>query len=493
MADRKKVKVALIASEIAPLAKTGGLADVAGALPKYLSLNDQLEIIALMPFYREVKRKNVPILKILANLNLADLNLDWRGKEEKFSVFEYRANHFKVYLIDNDFYFNRDYLYSGPQGDYPDNGERFAFFCLTVLETIKQLDFQPDLIHAHDWQSALALVYLKQVLKADHFFWNTRSLFTVHNLAYQGLFPREILQKVGLPDYLFNLENLEFYGKVNFLKGGLLYSEAISTVSPTYSQEIQTPEFGFGLDGVLRKRKDRLFGILNGIDYQEWNPETDPTLPAQYSKENLAGKLICRRELLRAFSFPVNSRRPIIGMVSRLAGQKGFDLLVESLEEIFKRKVYLIILGTGEEKIQNLLFEAHEKHPQRLGLKIAFDDRLARLIYAGSDFFLIPSRYEPCGLTQMYSLRYGTVPIVRSTGGLKDSVEDFNPKELRGNGFLFDEYKTEVMLAAIDRALSFYQKEPFWPSLLSKALSSDFSWDRSASGYLELYQKILNF
>jgi starch synthase len=488
MEKRKKIKMAFMASEMAPLAKTGGLADVAGALPKYLSRDKTLEIIAFMPFYREVKKKNLIVLKIAENLKV-----DWPQKEKQFALYEYQANGFRVYLIENDFYFDRDYLYSTPQGDYVDNGERFAFFCLASLEAMRRLKFRADLIHAHDWQAALTFAYLKHLLKKDDFFRNTRSLFTIHNLAYQGLFPKDILQQVGLPEHLFNLEDLEFYGKVNFLKAGLLYSEAISTVSPTYSLEIQTPEFGFGLDGVLRKRKGRLFGILNGIDYQEWNPETDPALPAHYSKENLAGKSICRMELLRAFNFPVDSRLPVIGMVSRLAGQKGFDLLTESLEEIFKRKVHLIILGTGEQKIQELLLDAWRKNSGQLGLKIAFDDRLARLIYAGSDFFLIPSRYEPCGLTQMYSLRYGTVPIVRRTGGLKDIVEEFNSRKLKGNGFLFADYKSKAMLEAVDRALSFYQKEPYWSRLLPNALSEDFSWERSAADYSKLYLKVLNF
>jgi len=484
----KKIKIAFMASEMAPLAKTGGLADVAGALPKYLSRNDRLEIIAFLPFYREVKKKNLRISRVAENLKLY-----WPGKENQFALSEYQANGFKVYLIENDFYFNREYLYSTPQGDYSDNGERFAFFCLASLEALKWINFRADLIHAHDWQAALTFAYLKHQLRTEDFFKNVRSIFTVHNLAYQGLFPKEILNLVGLPERLFNLEDLEFYGEVNFLKAGLLYSEAISTVSPTYGLEIQTPHFGFGLDGVLRKRRDSLFGILNGIDYQEWNPETDPALPAHYSKDNLAGKSICRMELLRTFNFSVYSRSPVIGMVSRLAGQKGFDLLTESLEEIFKRKVHLVILGTGEQKIQELLLEARRKNSGLLGLKIAFDDRLARLIYAGSDFFLIPSRYEPCGLTQMYSLRYGTVPIVRRTGGLRDSVEEFNPGKSKGNGFLFDDYKSEAMLEALDRALSFYKKEPSWSRLLSNALSQDFSWERSAADYYKLYIKVLNF
>jgi len=482
----KKLKIAFVASELIPLAKTGGLADVAGALPKYLSRQPGLEIIAFLPFYREVKKKNLDLEMVFEKLSL-----NWPAPQKNFSVFSYQAEGFKVYLIDNDYYFDRDYLYGTPQGDYPDNGERFAFFCLAALESMKQLNFKPDLIQAHDWQAAIIFAYLKQHPEKENFFQNTASLFTVHNLAYQGLFPKQVLFKIGLPESLFNPEDLEFYGQVNFMKAGLLYASAINTVSPTYSQEIQTREFGCGLEGVLRKRADRLFGILNGIDYLEWDPEKDRALPMNYSARDLTGKKVCRQALLSQFNLPAESGKPLVGMVSRLAGQKGFDLVVESLEEIFKRQVLLVILGTGEQKIQDSLQEAHKKQADRFGLKIAFDDRLARLIYAGSDYFLIPSKYEPCGLTQMYSLRYGTIPVVRSTGGLKDSVVEFNAQNLTGNGFRFDEYRTKDLIQALDRALTFYQKEPYWSALRQQAMKSNFSWEKSASDYLDLYLKII--
>ncbi|MCR4396869.1 MAG: glycogen synthase, partial [Candidatus Saccharicenans sp.] len=346
MSLENRIRIAFLTPEMAPLAKTGGLADVTGALPKYLSLNPSLEVAVVMPLHREVRKKNLPL-----QLKIDGLKIDWPGTEKSFSVHEYRADGFNVYLIDNPTFYDRDYLYGTPEGDYPDNGQRFAFFSLAALKTLRALDFKPDLIHAHDWQSALAFAYLRHGRTEAGFYDRTRLLFTIHNLAYQGLFPPEILEKVGLPSSLFNPENLEFYGRVNFLKAGLIYSDAISTVSPTYSLEIQTPEFGFGLEGVLRHRSDRLFGILNGIDYQDWNPATDPALPAHYSRDNPAGKTICRMELLRAFNFPLDSARPIIGMVSRLAGQKGFDLLVRSLDELLQEEVYLVILGTGEKDI----------------------------------------------------------------------------------------------------------------------------------------------
>lgn len=484
----ERIRVVFLTPEMAPLAKTGGLADVTGALPKYLSRNPRLEVTVVMPLYREVRKKNLAIRP-----KLEGLQIDWPIDQKVFSVYEYQADGFSVYLIDNPDFYDREFLYGTPEGDYPDNGERFAFFSLSALQTLRALDLKPDLIHAHDWQSALTFAYLRRGREADSYLARTRLLFTIHNLAYQGLFSPGLLEKVGLPADLFNPEDLEFYGRVNFMKAGLLYSDAITTVSPTYSLEIQTPEFGFGLDGVLRLRSDRLFGVLNGIDYQDWNPATDPALPAHYSREDLAGKTICRLELLRAFNFPLASPRPIIGMVSRLAGQKGFDLLVRSLDKLLQEEVYLVILGTGEKEIQNLLVEAQRKYPDRLGLRIAFDDRLARLIYAGSDFFLIPSRYEPCGLTQMYSLRYGTIPIVRSTGGLKDSVREFKPQTLEGNGFLFEDYETGSMLEAINRSLAYYRQEPFWSKLVDNALASDFSWEKSAEDYFQLFTRILSW
>lgn len=488
MNEETRIRVVFLTPEMAPLAKTGGLADVTGALPRYLSRNPGLEVMAIMPLHREVRKKNLPLKTVFERIMI-----DWPGSEKFFSVQEFQSEGFRVYLIDNPQLFDRDYLYSTPEGDYPDNGERFAFFSLAALETLRALSLRPDIIHAHDWQSSLAFAYLRHRPVTDGFFAETRLLCTIHNLAYQGLFSPDLLGRVGLPGHLFNPEDLEFYGKVNFLKAGLLYSDAISTVSPTYSREIQTPEFGCGLEGVLRKRSDRLFGILNGIDYLEWNPETDPALPAHYSRGNLAGKSVCRLELLRYFNFPLDSARPVVGMVSRLAGQKGFDLLVSSLDELLKKEFYLVILGTGEIEIQNLLVEAQKKYPGRLGLKIAFDDRLARLIYAGSDFFLIPSRYEPCGLTQMYSLRYGTVPVVRSTGGLRDTVSEFNPATLKGNGFLFQDYQTAPLVEAVSRALTFYRKEPFWSRLVENGLASNFSWEKSAEDYFNLYRQMLSW
>lgn len=468
-----------------PYAKTGGLADVAGALPKYLS-RAGAEVRVFLPLYRETEKKNLPLEKAADGLKI-----EWAGKIESFSVWEQSQGSLSFFFVEKDEYFDRDHLYGTPQGDYPDNGERFAFFCRAALETLKVLGFQPDIVHSHDWQAAIALAYLKFVCAQDPFFSSVRSLFTIHNLAYQGIFEREVLGRIGLSDALFNMEDLEFYGKVNFLKAGILYSTAVSTVSPRYSQEIQTPEFGYRLDGLLRKRRRALYGILNGVDYSDWSPGSDEFIVKKFGVSNLEGKKECKKDLLRAFSLRSGrDNEPVVGMVSRLAGQKGFDILCPALDEIFKAGVNLIILGTGEEVYQKTLSLVQKKHRQRFGLRIAFDEALAHKIYAGSDIFLIPSRYEPCGLTQMYSLRYGTIPVVRATGGLDDTIQEFDPESLTGNGFKFVEHEETALIDAIRRAVAVYRDKEKWQVLIKNAMACDFSWDKSAAEYLRLYKRI---
>lgn len=479
------MKVAFLASEIVPFAKTGGLADVAGSLPKFLKeLGADIKVI--MPFYREVRKKNLPLRKVLE-----DRLSGPQGSANVYSVLEDTQGDFPVYFIENDAFYDRDHLYGTGQGDYPDNGERFAFFSRASLEFLKQTGFSPDIIHGHDWQSALTLAYLRFVYGEDLFFKSTRSLFTIHNLAYQGLFEKDVLAKIGLPEDLFTMDALEFFGKANFMKAGILYASAVNTVSRRYAEEIQMPEFGCGLDGLLRTRRDSLFGILNGVDYSSWNPASDEFIPGRFSPEDLSGKRKCKAELMRAFGLPAaKAKPPVVGMVSRLAGQKGFDLLCDSLESIFNLGVRLVILGTGEEKFQNILKDAQRKFPESLGLKIAFDETLSHLIYAGSDIFLIPSRYEPCGLTQMYSLKYGTIPVVRATGGLDDTIQEFDPARKNGNGFKFADYSTESLLAALKKAAEFYHRKDDWNILVQNAMAADFSWERSAREYLALYSKI---
>lgn len=479
------MRVAFLSSEVSPFAKTGGLADVAGALPIFLSkLN--IEIRLIMPFYQNVQEKDLRLTKIINKQAIY-----WKGKKENFSTWEHRKKSVPIYFIENRKYFDRDSLYGTAKGDYPDNGERFAFFSKACLETLKTIGFSPHILHCHDWQTAITLAYLKFTYSDDVFFKGVRSLFTIHNLAYQGIFEKEILSTIGLPDYLFNMTNLEFFGKVNFLKAGILYSTAVSTVSPRYSKEIQIPEYGYGLDGLVKAKNKILYGILNGADYSSWNPSTDKLITSNYSQEDFSGKKECKNALLKSFSLPVLKKdMPVIGMVSRLSNQKGFDILYESLEDLFRMEVYLIILGTGEEKFHHILSSAEKKYPSSLGLKIAFDEKLAHRIVAGSDIFLIPSRYEPCGLTQMYSLKYGTIPVVRATGGLDDAIEIFDSAKKTGNGFKFRDYSSKALLSSLKEAVSIYHEKEKWQVLMRNAMGYDFSWGKSAQEYLKLYKKI---
>ncbi len=478
------MKVAFIASEAAPYAKTGGLADVAGSLPKFLARLG-VEVKLFMPLYRQVGEKNLGLVRVLDRQEM-----DWPGGRASFSVLEHRADGFSVYFIEKDEFYDRDHLYGTSSGDYPDNGERFAFFSRAVLEALKAIGFSPHVIHAHDWQAATTITYLKHLFSQDPFFMGTRSLFTVHNLAYQGLFDGEILSRVGLPPSLFTMDGLEFHGKANFLKGGILYSTAINTVSPQYAVEIQTPDFGCGLDGLLHQRSEALYGILNGVDYSDWNPLTDKLIPSPFDADDLTGKISCKRELLELFGLPHSGDAPVAGMVTRLAAQKGLDIVCEALEEILRLGFMVIILGTGDRMIQDFLVKSRAEFPSRLGLKIAFDEKIAHTIYAGSDMFLIPSRYEPCGLTQMYSLKYGTVPVVRATGGLEDTIEEFAPKALAGNGFKFAEASSKALVGTLEKALLHYRCKEDWSVLVRNGMKADFSWDRSAKDYLCLYKKI---
>ncbi len=478
------MKIAFLVSEAIPYAKTGGLADVAGALPKYLNkLGADARLF--IPLYREVRKKGLPLKTALDRV---EVNLG--GRKTAFAVKTHSGSGLTAYFIEKDEYFDRDCLYGTAAGDYPDNGERFGFYSLAALETIQRLGFAPDVLHCHDWQSAIALAYLRTVRVHDPLFAGTRSLFTIHNLAYQGLFGKDILGTIGLPESLFNMNDLEFWGKVNFLKAGILYSTAVSTVSPRYSREIQTPEFGCGLDGLLRTRSRALFGLLNGADYAAWDPATDPLIPDHYRASDLEGKKVCKAELLKTFGLTGGAETPVVGIVSRLAGQKGLDIVCDALPSLFALGVRLIILGTGEAKIQDSLLKAQKAYQTQLGLKIAFDERIARTIYAGSDMFLIPSRYEPCGLTQMYSLRYGTVPVVRATGGLDDSIQEFDPSTGSGNGFKFEEASSEALVAAVRKAIAAFARPHDWLAIIRNAMNSDFSWERSAEAYIDIYRKL---
>jgi starch synthase len=373
--------------------------------------------------------------------------------------------------------------------DYPDNDERFIFFCRGVLEVLKKLGWQPDIIHCNDWPTGLIPAYLKTVYKDDPFYKDTRSVFTIHNMAYQGVFPKSTFPKTQLPPELMGMDGVEAYGHVNFLKAGLVFSDAITTVSERYAQEIRTSEeFGAGLQGIVNDRKSDLTGILNGVDYSVWDPSVDSLIPLKYDAKSIDLKLEDKKALLSKMGLPFNERIPVIGIISRLADQKGFDLIGEELDALMKMDLQIVVLGTGEKKYHDLFEKAQKKFPQKVAAALTFSEEIAHLIEAGSDMFLMPSRYEPCGLNQIYSLRYGTIPIVRATGGLDDTIDDAGTPG--GTGFKFKNYSSTDMFKAIQRAVSAFGDQPGWRKLVKNGMAKDFSWEASAKKYIQLYRTL---
>jgi len=477
------MNIAFAASEAVPFAKTGGLADVAGALTKELALRGH-EVILFLPGYAEIARKKLKSRKIKSGLHVTV------GRRRlPLALEEIRQDGVRVVLLANDALYARPELYRDPAtgGDWSDNDDRFIFFARGVLEACRALDFVPDVVHANDWQSALIPMYLNTQLAADPFWRRTRCLFTVHNIAYQGMFGAETFAKFGVEAGLwYPTSPFEYWGRVNFLKLGLEFAESISTVSKRYAEEIQSSnEFGYGMEGILTSRTEDLYGIINGIDYDVWNPATDTHLPKNFTPRALAGKKQCKAALQKEMRLPVEASVPLIGIISRLADQKGFDLIGEVAEDLLSGPLQVVVLGTGDAKYHDLFTRLAARRPRRLALSLKFDDGLAHRIEAGSDMFLMPSRYEPCGLNQLYSLKYGTIPIVRTTGGLADTIAPYGPGS--GTGFRFEAYTGNAMLAAIDRALAVYGDAAAWKGLMQRAMKQDFSWHHAASEYLELY------
>ncbi|RKX28899.1 MAG: glycogen synthase GlgA, partial [Candidatus Zixiibacteriota bacterium] len=402
----------------------------------------------------------------------------------------------QVYFIGNERFFSREGVYLDPDTgkDYEDNDERFVFFSRAVLAVMRQLDYKPDVVHAHDWQTALIPVYLKTTDSDDSFFSSTRSVLTIHNLAYQGKFKHEHFSLLGLGNELFLPATgaFEFYGKVNFLKGGIFHADRITTVSQKYADEIQTQEFGCGLEGVLSEQKDKLTGILNGVDYTIWSPSCDNQIYARYHIANLSGKRTNKIELLGEAGMPVRDKVPLIGLVSRLEKQKGWDLVANAADRLLKMNIQMAVIGTGQQKYHDLVKELQVKYPDKFHGWLTFDDVLAHRIEAASDIFLMPSQFEPCGLNQMYSLKYGTVPIVRKVGGLADTVVDYDPNTAEGTGFVFEEYSTEAMLEAVERAVNLFSKKRAWTKVMKNGMKQNFSWSRSAAQYVDLYQELIS-
>jgi starch synthase len=474
------LNILLAATEVVPYAKTGGLADVAGALPKALTrLGHQVRVV--MPYY------NVEKIESRAKRMQGDLTIPFDFDIRPTPVYVDDSGEAPVYFIEAPEYFSRSKLY----GEY-DDAERFAFFSRALLELAKALGEQIDIIHLNDWMTGLVPAYLKTLYADDPAFANTKTLFTIHNMAFHGVFDPALLSKFGLPGRIYRTEGgIEFYGAASSLKSGLVFSDAISTVSPRYAQEIQTPEFGEKFDGLLRARQSDLYGILNGVDYDEWSPENDHYLTARFSAEDLSGKRECKRDLLRMLGLPEDLDRPLIGCISRLSDQKGFDLIFDIAGRMLDRGVMFVLLGSGAENYERGFQALREARRNQVGVYLGFSNELAHKIEAGADMFLMPSRFEPCGLNQMYSLKYGTVPIVRAAGGLDDTIENFDRATGRGNGFKFYEYNSARLLEKIYEALLVYADGDLWRTLMLNGMNADFSWNTSAHRYVELYEKLV--
>lgn len=484
------LKILVVSAEVAPFAKTGGLADVAGALPRALSALGH-DVRVLMPWYKKLADDGVaaPTLKKGVKLDPATL------PEEMPKVFDLRSSllpgsKVPAYFVDQPAYFGRDGFYGDGSGDFADNGDRFIFFARAVLAAVRALGFKPDVIHLNDWHTGFVPVILRTQLNDDPFFAHTGTLFTVHNLAYQGLFPDWQHGRTGLDWGLFNPESMEFYGQLNTMKGALLFADLINTVSPRYAEEIKTQEFGCGLEGVMRGRSADLSGIINGLDYQEWDPAKDAFLPHAYSAEKLAEKAKVKAALKKELGLPEDDV-PLVAMVTRLDNMKGLSLVDEVTDYLMHLDLQFVLLGTGEPRFHESFSRLAEYYPEKASVNLKFDNGLAHRIEAGADLFLMPSRFEPCGLNQLISLRYGTVPLVRAVGGLADTVHEFEPRTGKGNGFVFNEYSSMALFNAVQRALEIYKDKATWAKLQRNGMAEDHSWSASAKEYEKLYRKIV--
>ncbi|OGQ51991.1 MAG: starch synthase [Deltaproteobacteria bacterium RIFCSPLOWO2_02_FULL_53_8] len=474
------LNVIIISSEAAPFSKTGGLGDVVGNLPVALRKLG-CQVMLFLPYYRSTAEAypDVEATGLTVVVHTA-------GRDVATQVL--RASHegVPVYFIKCDEYYDRRYLYGTPEGDYFDNLERYAFFCRAALEALKARGFEPDVIHCNDWQTGLIPAYLRDVYLHDPYFMKTATVFTVHNLAYQGVFGSELYDRTGLSRALFQMDGIEFWGNMNLLKAGLVYSDVITTVSETYGAEIQTAKFGCGLEGLLKNRRSDLFGIVNGVNYDEWDPAIDKLIPANYSPDDLGPKAVCKKALLKEFGLSLKPDWPLAGMISRLVEQKGFDLLAKAAAEIVNLNMSLVILGSGDKKYQEQALALAKKHPKKIAVRIAFDNRLAHLVESGCDLFLMPSKYEPCGLNQIYSLKYGAIPVVMATGGLEDTVIQYEGGA--GTGFKFKKYTAKAFVDKIKEALAVYKDKQAWAGLQRNAMREDYSWERSARKYMDVYK-----
>jgi starch synthase len=475
------VNVLFVVSECVPFVKSGGLADVAGALPKQLRKLG-IDIRVIMPKYETIAEKYKKEMKKIAQLVV---RVGWRRQYCGIEMFEYEGVIY--YFVDNEYYFKRHQLY----GHY-DDGERFSYFCRAVLDALPAIPFRPDIIHCHDWHTGMIPFLLREEYRKNSFYEQIRTVFTIHNLQFQGIFPREILgDLLNLSDRYFTIEHLEFYGNVSFMKGALVAADIITTVSPTYKEEIQTEYYGERLDGLLRARQRDFIGILNGIDDEMYNPKTDPFIAVPYDIHTITRKQMNKRALQQYFGLSIREDVPIIAMVTRLTKQKGLDLVKCVFHEIIAEDVQFILLGTGDKEFEQFFHYMAETYPDKVKVYIGFNEELAHKIYAGADLFLMPSKFEPCGLSQMIALRYGTIPIVRETGGLNDTVQSYNEFTGEGNGFSFTNFNAHDMLYTIRRALTFYKEKQVWEKLMKEGMSGDYSWAQSALKYNKVYADLM--
>ncbi|MBF0593474.1 MAG: glycogen synthase [Candidatus Omnitrophica bacterium] len=459
------MRIVFIASEVVPFAKTGGLADVCGTLPLEIEAAGH-EVIIIMPLYKEVGAK--PVFNDRACIDTVGKNI-------------------KVYFIRNKPYFGRSSIYGENMSDYPDNLERFTFFCREALNLLKEVGLPADIIHCHDWPTAIVPLLLKSSFSQDPFFAATRTVFTIHNLAYQGIFPGEEFGTLGVAAGYFNEDQVEYYGKVNLLKTGIVFSDYVTTVSPQYAKEILTKDWGCGLEGVLQSRRSRLTGILNGLDYHMWDPEHDEYIDPSYSSQDQLARKIHKEKLQKIAGLAVIPDIPVFGFVGRLCYQKGFDLIESAFEELMHRPIQIALLGVGEKKYQNLLKKLSRQNPHQFSVQVKYDEDIAHLVYAGSDFFLMPSVYEPCGLTQMIALRYGAIPLVSGVGGFLDTVVDCSSTKKKGNGFVFSSYSVSGLMEVVDRAVGMYHQKDKFAALIAHAMGCRFTWQGSVKHYLEVY------
>lgn len=476
------MQIVFAASEGVPFSKSGGLADVVGTLPKELK-RQGIDVAVVLPKYRTIPAQLTEGLRFVDSF---EVKIGWR--RQYCGILAAEQGGVPFYLIDNEYYFGRHELYG-----YDDEAERYAFFCRALLQALPAIDLRPSILHLHDWQTGVVNPLLKAHYGEVPFYRDTKTLFTIHNLKYQGVFPKTILgDLLELSWDYFTPEGLEFHDHVNFLKAGLVYADLLSTVSPSYAREIQNPFFGEKMEGVLRNRQADLIGILNGIDYDEYNPANDPHIWKAYDTNSLQNKVENKLKLQEELQLPVDGTIPLIGIVSRLVSQKGFDLIARVLDEILGCDVQMVVLGTGDGYFEDMFRIKASQYPKKLSANIRFDNTLAHRIYAGADLFLMPSLFEPCGLAQMIALRYGCLPIVRETGGLNDSVQSYNSETREGNGFSFTNYNAHDMLYTIRRALDIYQDRSLWTHICQSAMQMDFSWEQSAKEYVDLYQRLVS-